>query len=327
MKRSDKPVVAVDIGGTKFIAAIIDRKGKMLSRVYKLTRDEDGPGKVIKRLTATIHEAIETAGLDIKGIGAISMAAAGIIDIKRGVITESPNLQGWRNISLDSVLGREFALPVFLLNDASAAALGEQCFGAGAGINNLIYITVSTGIGGGFIINGELYNGASGSAAEIGHMIIRIDGPRCNCGQNGCLEAMASGTAMSRMAVERIRKGESSLLLDMAGGKLPAVTAQLIARAARRKDPLALSVIEEAAYYLGIGMSNLVNLLNPQMIIIGGGVSAMGSMLLRPARKSMKEHAFKLPSSSVRVVKSRLGADAGIYGAAAYAYSRTGAGR
>jgi len=324
MKTADKPVVAVDVGGTKFIAAVVNNKGKMLSRVYSLTHAEQGPKKVIRRLITTIHEAIQKSGTGIKGVGGVSLAVAGVIDINRGLITEAPNLPDWHDVRLDGLLQEEFKIPAFLLNDASAAALGERCFGAGHGIDNLIYITVSTGIGGGFILNGELYNGTDGSAAEIGHMIVLADGPACGCGQHGCLEALASGTAIARMATERICSGENSMLLDMVGGIPASITAEHVTVAARKRDVLALSVIREAAYYLGIGLSNLVNLFNPQVIVIGGGVSAMGEMLLRPARKSMKEHAFILPASTVRIIKSKINPDGGILGAAAYAQLKLG---
>jgi glucokinase len=324
MKTADKPIVAVDVGGTKFIASVIDKSGKMLSRVYCPTLAHQGPKKVIKRLAATIQQSVKESGAGMKGIGGISLAIAGIIDISRGLITEAPNLPDWRNIRLDSLLEAEFKIPAFLLNDASAAALGERCFGAGIGIDNLIYITVSTGIGGGLIINGELYNGADGSAAEIGHMIILADGPACNCGQHGCLEALASGSAIAILARDRLIAGEQSILMDMVDGIPAAVTAEHVTIAGRKRDIVALSVIWEAAYYLGIGLSNLVNLFNPQVIVIGGGVSTMGEMLLRPARKSMREHAFRLPASTVRVVKSKLSPDSGILGAAAYARLKLG---
>jgi glucokinase len=199
--------------------------------------------------------------------------------------------------------------------------------GAGRGLDNLIYITVSTGIGGGLIINGQLYNGIDGCAAEIGHMIILADGPACKCGKRGCFEALASGTAIARMAMERLAEGNKSCLTELARGRIGNVTAELVTEAARRNDSLALSVIDEAARYLGIGLANLVNIINPQMIIIGGGVSRMGAMLLNPARKSMKEHAFRLPARTVRVVRPRLGMDAGLMGAAIYARESLGAKR
>ena len=325
MVRSEKPVVAVDIGGTKISSAVITHEGEMLSRIYCLTLAHEGPQKVINHMVEAVQLSLRKAGLDLSGIGGIGVAAAAIIDIGRGLVSEAPNLPRWHNIPLRDSLADSLGKPVFLLNDASAAALGEHRMGAGRGLDNLIYITVSTGIGGGLIINGQLYNGTDGCAAEIGHMIILVDGPSCKCGQHGCFEALASGTAIACMARERLEAGVKSCLTELTRGKIGDVTAELVARAARQNDELALSVIDEAAGYLGIGLANLVNIINPQMIILGGGVSKMGDILFRPARKSMKEHAFKLPARTVRVVRPQLGMDAGLMGAAIYTQESLGA--
>jgi len=325
MARSEKPVVAVDVGGTKITSAVITREGQMLSRTYRLTLAHEGPQKVISHMVDAVERSLRKAGLELSAIGGVGIAAAAIIDIGRGLVSEAPNLPRWHNIPLRDRLADSLGKPVFLLNDASAAALGEHRTGAGRGLDNLIYITVSTGIGGGLIINGRLYNGADGCAAEIGHMIILVDGPACMCGQHGCFEALASGTAIARMAQQRLAAGGKSHLAELSQGKMENVTAELVAEAARRNDGLALSVIDEAAGYLGIGLANLINIINPQMIIIGGGVSKMGAMLFRPARKSMKEHAFKLPARTVRVVRPRLGMDAGLIGAAIYTRESLGA--
>jgi len=319
MARSNPPVVGVDIGGTKIIAAVFNGDGAMLSRIYCLTLGSEGPARVINRIKATIGQVIEKAGLERKQVGCVGVAAAGAIDINRGLVADSPNLLRWHNIPLRDKLADSLGRPVFMLNDANAAALAEYRLGAGRGLNNLIYITVSTGIGGGMIINGELYQGADGSAAEIGHMIIKIGGPVCACGKRGCFESMASGTAIARLAQKRLRRGEESIMVGLAHDKVGDVNAQVVAAAARKGDALALAVIEESAGYLGIGLANLVNLMNPQMIIIGGGVSKMGDMLLRPARKSMKVNGIDLPAQTVRVVRSQLGVDAELTGAALYA--------
>jgi len=325
MARSKLPVVAVDIGGTKIITAVFDANGAMLSRIYCLTLAREGPAKVIKRLIGAIDQAIEKAGL-VRGLmGGIGVAAAGIIDINRGLVSDAPNLPQWHNIPLRDLLADSLKKPVFLLNDANAAALEEHRMGAGIGLDNLIYITVSTGIGGGMIINGELYNGTDGCAAEIGHMIIKIGGPVCKCGKKGFLESMASGTAIAKLAQKQLRKGKASIMTGMVDHKVGNVTAEVVAAAARKRDALALAVIDESANYLGIGLANLVNLMNPQMIIVGGGVSKMGEMLMRPVRRSMKLHAFNLPARTVRLVRPRLGVDAELTGAAIFARENIGA--
>ncbi len=324
MKPSDKPVVAIDIGGTKYIVAVISGDHRILSRVYRYTLSREGPEKVIARLMTTIGEVIGKSGIKPSQLGGIAVAYAGLVDIDKGLVTEAPNLPHWNNVPLRDILVKRFKMPAFVINDASAAALGEHRLGAGRNLNNLIFITVSTGIGGGIIINGELYDGTDGCAGEIGHMIVQLDGPECSCGRHGCWESLASGTAIARMAKEGLRNGEKSVLLDMTCGVIDDVRAEIVARGARKGDALCKRVINQAAYYLGVGLGNLVNIFNPQMIIIGGGVSGMGEMILRPARRSMKEYAFKLPAGTVRVVRVGLGADSGLLGASVYAQLMAG---
>jgi len=324
MKPSAKPVVAIDIGGTKYIVAVISADHQILSRVYRHTLSREGPEKVIARLMSTIDEVIDKSGIKPSQLGGIAVAYAGLVDIDKGIVTEAPNLPHWNNVPLRDMLVDRFKMPAFVINDASAAALGEHRLGAGKELNNLIFITVSTGIGGGIIINGELYNGTDGCAGEIGHTVVQLDGPECSCGRRGCWESLASGTAIARMAKEGLRSGEKSILLDMTYGVIDDVRAETVAAGARKGDALCKRVINQAACYLGIGLGNLVNIFNPQMIIIGGGVSAMGEMILRPARRSMKEHAFKLPASTVRVVRVGLGTDSGLLGAAIYAQLMAG---
>lgn len=205
-----------------------------------------------------------------------------------------------------------------MINDASAAALGEHSHGAGRGTRDMVFITVSTGIGGGIIIDGRLYQGISGGAGEIGHMVMDVGGPLCGCGNHGCLEALASGTAIARDATDRIALGTySSITKFTADGA--AITAEAVAAAARQGDPLANDVVSRAAHYLGMGLVSVVNIFNPEKVVIGGGVAQMGEMLLGPARTVVTEKAFKLSADAARIVQARLGGDAGIVGAAVYA--------
>jgi glucokinase len=325
MKPSDKPVVAIDIGGTKYIVAIVDSKGSILARVYKHTFSSQGPKMVTARLMSTVSEVIALAGIKRERLSGIAVAYAGLVDIDKGLVTEAPNLPHWNNVPLRDMLVEKFDMPAFVINDASAAALGEHRLGAGKGLSNLIFITVSTGIGGGIIINGELYNGTDGCAGEIGHTIVQLDdGPQCSCGRYGCWESLASGTAIARMAKERLRNGEKSILPDMCHNAIDLIKAEDVAAGARKGDALCRDVINTAGRYLGVGLGNLVNIFNPQMIIIGGGVSGMGEMILRPARRSMKDYAFKLPAKTVRIVKAGLGVDSGLVGAAIYAQLMVG---
>ncbi len=320
--KHELPVLAIDLGGTNVVAAIVSDEGQMAGREHYLTQADEGVESVIKRVFSAVEQLLSAGGMGLSQLHGISVAAAGAIDVRRGLVTASPNLPGWCDIPLRGIIREKYGISTWLLNDASAAALGEYRFGAGRGANNLIYITVSTGIGGGIIINGELYCGSQGSAGEVGHMTIDVNGPRCNCGSVGCWEALASGTAVAREAVRRIGCGEASCLTEIVEGRLEDITAEEVGDAARRGDPLALDVIAKAATYLGMGMVNLVNIFNPEMIIVGGGMAKLGDLLLAPAREIVQERAFPLPAQAVRIVPAGLGSDAGVLGAAAFAFQQ-----
>jgi len=316
------PVLAVDLGGTKIITALISSEGQVMAREYTLTLADEGPQAVIKRIFSAIDSTLNLSNLDPSQLDSMSIAAAGAISIDKGVVTSSPNLPGWHDVPLRDIVNKKYSVNTFLINDASAAALGEHCFGAGKGTNNLILLTLGTGIGGGIIINGKLYNGSSGSAGEIGHMTIDVNGPRCRCGNIGCLEALASGTAVAREAIRRIKQGRRSSLNQMVEGKVENITAKKVGVAARDGDSLALEVISEAATYLGVGMVNLVNIFNPEIIIVGGGMAKMGDLLLEPAREVVRERACSLSAQMVRIVLAQLGDDAGAFGAAVFAFEQ-----
>ncbi|MGD0353646.1 MAG: ROK family protein [Dehalococcoidia bacterium] len=311
-----RPVLTVDIGGTKMIVAVVLPAGKIISRRYYLTQADGGTRAVINRLSSAINRSIAQGRFKKTELMGIGIAVAGILDTRRGMVSTSPNLPGWRNVPLRDIIAARSGLATYLINDASAAALGEQRFGAGRGFDNLLYLTVSTGIGGGIIINGELYSGADGCAGELGHMTIEANGPQCHCGNFGCLEALASGWAIAKEAVTRINQGERSSIAELVDGGVDNITAETVATAARRGDKVACDIVAKAANYLGIGLANLVNIFNPELIVIGGGLSKMGNMLLKPAREVIKERAFRLPAQSVRIVRARLGSNAGIIGAA-----------
>jgi glucokinase len=317
-----KPVLAVDLGGTKIIAAVVLPDSKIMSRNYCLTMADEGPEIVIDRILLAVNKATAQAKIKVSEMVGIVIAAAGILDTKRGIITTSPNLPHWHNVPLRDVFADRLGIVTYVMNDANAAALGEHRFGAGRGFDNIVYLTVSTGIGGGIIIDGELYSGADGCAGEVGHMTVEADGPRCHCGNFGCLEALASGWAVAKAAIERINNGGKSYIVELVDGKIDSITAETVAAAARRGDQIAVDLVAEAAKYLGIGLANLVNIFNPELIVIGGGLSKMGDMLLKPARRVLKERAFQLPAQTVHIVRARLGSNAGIIGAAAYVFDQ-----
>ena len=232
IKKQELPILAVDLGGTKIITALISTKGQMIAREYCLTLADEGLQSVINRILSAIEHLLSLRNIESSKLGGISIAAAGAIDFDKGLVTSSPNLPGWHDIPLRDIVNRKYKVDTFLINDASAAALGEYHFGAGRGVNNLIYLTVSTGIGGGIIINGRLYSGPSGSAGEIGHMTIDVNGPRCSCGNIGCLEMLASGTAVAKEAIRRIGQGENSFLTEIVKDKIESITAEEVSMAA-----------------------------------------------------------------------------------------------
>jgi glucokinase len=266
---------------------------------------------------------LQRAGVEVGDIGAVGVGAPGPSDPVAGVVFEPPNLAGWQDVPLAEMLAGRLGISTYVENDANAAALGERWAGAGHGLDDIIYITVSTGIGGGLILGGRLYHGVSGTAGEIGHMVIVPGGPPCPCGRRGCLEAVASGTAIAREARALVESGRATALSLVPRESL---TAAEVARAAREGDAASREIFARAAAYVGTGVTNLVNLLNPAMVIIGGGVAKAGDLLLAPVRRIVLDEAFERPAAAVQIVPAALGDASGAIGAAAVAIER-GAGR
>lgn len=320
MTQYDSLVVAVDIGGTKIMTAVFSADGQMLAKDVCPTIANDGVDAVIERLKSSIDSLLIRYKLNASRLAGIGIACAGGIDSASGiVVTPSPNLPGWDDLPLRDIIEERFDVRTCVLNDASSAALGEQRSGAGQGMKNVVLVTLGTGIGGGIVIDGHLYLGARGSAGEIGHMTVDEQGPVCGCGNTGCLEVMASGRAVAREAVKRLSQGEKSSLTEMAGGKVVDITSEHVAAAAADGDSLALDVLSHAAHYLGVGLVNIVNTFNSEMIILGGGMAELNSLYVEPAKKLVKERAFSISTQKLNIVTARLGNEAGVYGAAAYA--------
>ncbi len=318
------PALAVDLGGTKLLVGVVGRDGRVLAR-QRIATPHGGPepvARAIRDLARSLPRgAAGTAGASFAGVG---VAFAGPTDHERGVVYDPPNLAGWgRETAFGALLARELGETVYVENDANAAALGEAWTGAGRGVRDLVYITVSTGIGGGLILAGRLYRGANGTAGEIGHVIVDPDGPRCHCGNRGCLEVLASGTAIARQAREAVAREEPTTL-----GRLAAhpeeITAESVAEAARGGDALAAELYRRAGTRIGLVLSNLLALLNPKMIIVGGGVSKTGDLLFRPLRDAIRARVYPPPALGVEIVPADLGDDVGIIGAAALVYNAAG---
>jgi len=313
-----KLILGVDLGGTKIATALANAQGEILARGYSSTPAQAGPDAVINSILATIEKTISSGEIDLSQLLGIGIAAAGIVDSDNGRVIFSPNLPGWREVPLRDAVEQRFGIPAYLGNDANLAALGEWCFGVKKKVANLIYITVSTGIGGGIIADGKLYTGSCGAGGEIGHMVIDVSGPRCNCGSVGCWEALASGSALAREAVKQITKGANTSIIEFVDGDLSKVDAKVVFLAAKQGDGLAKELISRLGYYFGIGLVNLVNIFNPELILIGGGVAKMGDLLLRPAIEVVKERAFATPANAVEIRPALLGDDSGVLGAVAF---------
>lgn len=310
-----KYIIGLDIGGTKISCVLGTRSGQILERLAIPTAVERGPDYSIKNAIDKIHGLLKRTRVELNDVEGVGIGAPGPLDPVSGTILTTPNMPGWNGVCLKEVFGKEFGLPVVVDNDANAAALGEKVFGAGKEVNNLFYFTVSTGIGGGLIIDGRIYHGASFDAAEVGHTTILPDGPRCGCGKFGCLEALASGTAIARRTKERVKDRPDSLILNLVRGDLDKVTAKVVGEAATKGDELAKEVYQEAGRYLGIGVANVLNLINPEMVIIGGGVAKAGELLFGPIRETAAKEAFGRTYESCQIVPSKLGELVGDFGA------------
>jgi glucokinase len=311
--------LGVDLGGTKILTALVDERGRVMQRA-RIATPAGGPAPVVDGITETVHDVMRQAGIDLRAVRGLGVGAPGPMNPDAGVVFEPPNLPGWHDVPLGDMLTRRLGVPAHIENDANAAALGERWAGAGAGIDDLIYITVSTGVGAGLILRGRLYHGVSGTAGEVGHMVIDPSGPPCPCGRRGCLEAISSGPSIAREARAAVLAGRQT---SLAGMDSEAIDAKTIADAARDGDAVAREIYARAAGALGAGVTNLVNLLNPAMVVIGGGVAEAGELIFAPVRRIVKQEAFERPAAAVQIVPAALGTDAGVVGAAAVARERS----
>ena len=306
-------VIAGDFGGTNLRAALVSDTGEVFVRHEVSTQPDASAEAVLERITELLTH-VRDAGSEPPV--AASLAVAGLIDAEGGTVMVSPNIPAFRNLALTAPLSERLGIPVSIENDASAAALGEYRFGAGKGTRHLLHATLGTGIGGGIVGDGRLYRGAHGLAGEIGHIVLDPAGPPCGCGARGCLEAIAGGVAFGRRAQRLIESGAAPILAEIATGR-PA-TAGDLGEAARRGEVAAIAEIRNGGHTIGLGLGSIVNILNPDMVTLSGGLLGMGDLLLDPLRAAMASIAYG-PASSTPVRTSQLGEDAGLLGAAAVA--------
>ncbi|MGH7629107.1 MAG: ROK family protein [Gemmatimonadales bacterium] len=310
--------LGIDIGGTNLVAGAVAEDGSApLGLRTEPTRAEEGSDAVLQRLLGMARATIaqlrfEQPDAEILGVG---VGAPGPLDRTRGIVLLTPNL-GWVNLPLRDIIQQGLGVPTTLDNDANCATLGESWRGAARGARHAIGITIGTGIGGGIVVDGRLYHGASDVAGEIGHTTIEVDGRKCGCGNYGCLEAYASGPAIARRAVEAVESGVPSRLADYCGGTLGRVTAQTVYQAAQDGDELAEEVVHDTAKFLGVGVANMVNIFNPEVVVVFGGVTQAGATLFVPLRREVARRAFKPAVAVCRIVPAELTGTAGVYGAA-----------
>ena len=323
-----RSVVGIDIGGTNLVVGALSEDGtKVWALQSEPTRAEGGADDVIERLLGLTRRVMAEAkaaepSLEFAGVG---VGAPGPLDTKRGIVLLTPNL-GWVDMPLRDRIRDAIGLPAELDNDANCAVLGEWWRGAAQGARNAIGFTIGTGIGGGLILDGKLYHGASDVAGEVGHATIDVEGRRCGCGNYGCIEAYASGPAIARRAVEAIESGYESRLVEMVDGDLDRITAQTVYEGAHAGDPLAVEVVNDTAKFLGVGIANLLNIFNPEIVVICGGVTRAGDSLFVPLRREVARRAFRPAVQAARIVPGALTGTAGVYGAAYTFISRHAAG-
>ncbi|MBA7505890.1 Glucokinase [subsurface metagenome] len=309
----NKYSIGIDIGGTNVTVALVTEKGKIVRKIRFPTKVEEGKTKTIKRIVKALDEIMK--GLRSNSIEGIGIGAAGDIDQNRGIVRFSPNLF-WKNVPIVHLIRKRFNLKVVVDNDANAAAWGTYILETKRKVKNLLCITLGTGVGGGLILNGRIYHGASGSAGEIGHITLNAQGEKCRCGNYGCLETYVGSAYMVKKVIKEIRKGERSLIKKLAGGNLQSITSQTIQTAALKGDKLARRIWKEAGEYLGIALSGVINLLNPEVIVFGGGVAKAEELIFQPMKKEIRKRTFRVPFEKVKFTHTKFGADLGVIGAA-----------
>lgn len=306
-----KYVVGVDLGGTKIYTALVDLEGNIIREKTVETLANEGEQAVMGRIIDTINYVIDETDKDL--IRSIGIGSPGPLDVKNGIIVENSNLP-FKNFAIVKTIKETYDLPTYLDNDANVATLGEFMFGAGKGTENMIFITASTGIGGGAVLNGRLFRGATGNALEVGHTIVSTEGPRCGCGNVGCAEAFGSGTAIGKRAKEAVASNVETTLKNY-----EYVTSKEVFKEAANGDRVAKDILESSLTYLGIAVANTITNFDPEKVVIGGGVVNGGDIVLDTIRKVVAERCMRTFVESCTVEKAVLGGKAGVLGAAALA--------
>lgn len=308
-----KYVIGIDLGGTKICGAVVSTEGERISMHTIPTMANQGEEVVLQRIFTVIDKVIIDAKISIGDVVGIGIGSPGPLNAKEGTILTTPNLP-FKNFQLVKPIEQKYGVKTFLDNDANVAAIGEYMLGAGVGSTNMVYITVSTGIGGGAILNGKIYRGNTCNALEVGHTTVEKDGPRCNCGNSGCAEAVASGTAIGRQGREKVAMGISTSLSNYED-----ITSYEVFKEAEKGDDVSKEIIEKSLNYLGICVANVITSFDPEMVVIGGGVSKAGKIVFDMVKEVVNKRCFKIMADSCKIVPAKLGAEAGVMGACSLA--------
>ena len=307
-------IIGVDFGATFIKVGLLDARGHIIKKSAFSSKGYVSRDKLIERIVLEVKEIMLSKKSRVLGLG---VGVPGPVDYKRGVIYNLTNVKGWRSVPLRDMLKKRIGMPVFIDNDANAACAGEARWGAGKGYKDIVCITLGSGVGTAVIIDGKLYRGRGYSAAEMGHICIDRNGPRCNCGAKGCIETFLGNSYIVKAAVKDLKQGKRSVLLKLACGKYSDITPKLIDQAARMGDKFCIDIWKQAGENLGIGLTGIVNTFNPEIIVIGGGLSKAGEMLFGSVRETVKRRAMKVFTGDLKIKRARFIEDAGTFGAAA----------
>jgi glucokinase len=312
--------LGVDLGGTKILTGVFKNSLECLATSKLSTKSQRGVEEVIERIARCVQDAVDEADLSIKNVAGVGIGAPGAVDFASGSVIFAPNLEGWKNISLKKDLEKALGVPVFVENDCNIAALGVHAAELKGKPRHMVGIFVGTGIGGGLILNGELFSGVNHTAGEVGHMVLEVNGPKCGCGNKGCFEALASRTAIFQRIKEGVKDGQKTLLVDMLGDDLKDLRSGDIRKAIRRGDKFVDKIVEEASEYIGIATANLINIFNPEVVVLGGGViEALQDEMMGVIVETAKDYAMPGTMRGVEIIASKLGDNAGITGGAVLA--------
>lgn len=307
--------IGIDLGGTKILIALVDREtGEVLHHVKKKTKKDKGPKNIIKKMLEGIDELLEESGKTLDDISSIGVGAAGQIDRQNGILIAAANLDCY-DLNIKGILSEKFNIPVFIGNDVEIAAIGEQKFGAGKGCDDFVCVFVGTGVGSAIIKDGKIITGATGTAGEIGHIIVDLNGRQCSCGAHGCLEAYASRSAIERRIEGALKKGRKSCILDyLETGK--SITSSMIQKSIEREDELVLQCVTEASEYLSGGIASIINFINPELVILGGGLIEAVDYFYQKTIKKARAKSLPVPAEKIQFKKAILGDYSGVIGAA-----------